>query len=95
MTGRAGILLLNVRVDVEPECEVESSSFDDSFCELPTTIVETVVHQSSDVTNIIYPIIGGIAGAVVVINVVICALHIFRTIWKRSHKYELRLANHS
>ena len=79
MTGRAGILLLNVRVDVEPECEVESSSFDDPFCELPTTIVETVVHQSSDVTNIIYPIIGGIAGAVVVINVVICALHIFRT----------------
>ena len=94
-TGRAGILLLNIRLDIEPECEVEISSFDDSFCELPTTIVETVVHQTSDMTSIIYPIIGAIAGAVVVIIVVICALHIFRTIRKRSHKYELRLANHS
>jgi len=92
-TGRAGILLLNIRLDIEPDCEVEISSFDDSFCELPTTIVETVVPQTSDTTNIIYPIVGAIAGAVVVIIVVICALHIFRNIRKSSHKYDLRLAN--
>ena len=93
MTGRAGILLFNIRLDIEPECEVEISSFDDSLCELPTTIVENVEPQSSDVTDIIYPLVGAIAGAVVVIIVVICALHIFRSIRRRSHKYDLRLVN--
>ena len=95
MTGQAGILLFNIRLDIEPECEVEISSFDDSLCELPTTIVENVEPQSSDVTEIIYPLVGAIAGAVVVIIVVICALHIFRSIRRRSraHKYDLRLVN--
>ena len=93
MTGRAGILLFNIRLDIEPECEVEISSFDDSLCKLPTTIVENVEPQSSDVTEIIYPLVGAIAGAVVVIIVVICALHIFCSIRRRSHKYDLRLVN--
>ena len=94
-SGTAGITFSNIRLAVESDCEVEIQSLDDPLCSgsIATTSVVTTSSQSDETGKLLWPIVGAIAGGVVLILVVIIALHIFNRI-RRKSKFELRYTDH-
>ena len=93
-SGRALVAVEHVQLNVDAMCEVLLQSFSDPICsssivtsETPTTVPGVDIEKSSSTLSIVVPIVGAIAGGVVLILVVIIAIQIFNHC-QRSRKYE-------
>ena len=92
-SGGAFVVLEYVQSAVEANCDVLLQSFNDPICpasvvttDMSTTIGSDVAQTGSSLSGILWPIIGAIAGAVVLILVVIIAIQIFNQC-RKSRKY--------
>ena len=94
MSETAAVAVGGLRLNIDATCKVPLQSFNDRICpssasKESTTSGPKVDENSSSVLNIIAPIVGTIAGGVVLILVVIIAIQIFNRCHK-AKKYEFR-----
>lgn len=91
----AKVTVGGVSLNIDAVCQVLLQSFSDPICQSSapkesTTSGPKVDESSSSTQNIIAPIVGAIAGAVVLILVVIVAIQIFNRHHNKGRRYEFR-----
>lgn len=97
-SGTASVVVEALSFDVDAACKVVIQSVDDPICstsvvtsEISATVTLGVSEgdSSTSTQNIVWPIVGAIAGGVLLILVVIIAIQIFNQC-RRTRKYEFR-----
>lgn len=97
-SGTASVVVEALSFDVDAACKVVIQSVDDPICSasVVTSEISTAAtlrvsegEPSTSIQNIVWPIVGAIAGGVVLILIVIIGIQIFNQC-RRTRKYEFR-----